>query len=77
MKTKYYLGMDMGTSSLGWAVTNENYELLRRKGKDLWGVRLFAEAETSAQRRTFRTSRRRLQREKATPLRLKNRETDH
>lgn len=65
MKTKYYLGLDMGTSSLGWAVTNENYELLRRKGKDLWGVRLFAEAETSAQRRTFRTSRRRLQREKA------------
>lgn len=65
MEKIYYVGLDMGTSSLGWAVTNENYELIRKKGKDLWGVRLFAEAETAAQRRSFRTSRRRLQREKA------------
>lgn len=35
--TKYYLGLDMGTSSLGWAVTDEKYRLLRMKGKDLWG----------------------------------------
>jgi len=37
---EYYLGLDMGTSSVGWAVTNPQYELLRAKGKDLWGVRL-------------------------------------
>lgn len=55
---KYYVGLDMGTSSVGWAVTNENYELIRKKGKDLWGVRLFPEAETSADRRTHRVSRR-------------------
>lgn len=65
MGKEYYLGLDMGTSSVGWAVTDENYNLLRAKGKDLWGVRLFSEAKTAADRRTMRTSRRRLQREKA------------
>lgn len=61
---RYYLGLDMGTSSVGWAVTDENYQLLRRKGKDLWGVRLFPEAQTAAGRRSFRVSRRRREREK-------------
>ena len=61
----YYLGLDMGTSSLGWAVTDADYHLLRAKGKDLWGVRLFQEAESAASRRMQRVSRRRLQREKA------------
>jgi len=60
---EYYLGLDMGTSSVGWAVTNPQYELLRAKGKDLWGVRLFEEANTSAERRSYRISRRRRQRE--------------
>ena len=45
MERKYYLGLDMGTSSLGWAVTDQEYHLIRAKGKDLWGVRLFPEAE--------------------------------
>ena len=65
MARKYYLGLDMGTSSLGWAVTDPEYHLIRAKGKDLWGVRLFQEAESAAVRRTQRVSRRRLQREKA------------
>ena len=65
LQQKYYLGLDMGTSSLGWAITDERYHLLRAKGKDMWGVRLFNEANTAAERRTKRTSRRRLQREKA------------
>lgn len=65
MAQKYYLGLDMGTSSLGWAVTDPEYHLLRAKGKDLWGVRLFPEAESAAGRRSQRVSRRRLQREKA------------
>lgn len=62
---EYYLGLDMGTSSVGWAVTDKNYQLLRAKGKDLWGVRLFEEAETAAARRTNRVARRRRQREVA------------
>ena len=40
LQQKYYLGLDMGTSSLGWAITDERYHLLRAKGKDMWGVRL-------------------------------------
>ena len=59
---KYYLGLDMGTSSVGWAVTDENYRLLRAKGKDLWGIREFDEALTAVDRRTHRISRRRRQR---------------
>ena len=39
--------------------------ILRAKGKDLWGVRLFEEAHTAAERRGFRTARRRRQREVA------------
>ena len=64
MEQKYYIGLDIGTNSVGWAVTDEEYNLLRAKGKDLWGVRLFDKAETSAERRSHRTARRRLQREK-------------
>lgn len=60
---KYYLGLDMGTSSVGWAVTDQSYRLIRKKGKDLWGIREFETAETSAKRRMYRTGRRRLQRE--------------
>ena len=55
----------MGTSTVGWAVTDEEYNLIRKKGKDLWGVRTFSEADTAASRRIFRTSKRRLQRQKA------------
>lgn len=62
---KYYIGLDMGTSSLGWAVTDEKYKLVRKKGKDMWGVRLFDEADTAAARRTYRVAKRRRNREKA------------
>ncbi len=54
--------MDIGTESVGMACTDENYDLLRAKGKDLWVVRLFDEAKDAKERRTKRTARRRLQR---------------
>ena len=28
---KYYIGLDMGTSSLGWAVTDDKYRLLKKE----------------------------------------------
>lgn len=65
MEQKYYLGLDMGTSSVGWAVTNKNYELLRKKGKDMWGIREFDTAKPAAERRTHRVDRRRRQRQTA------------
>lgn len=64
MKSKFYLGLDIGTSSCGWAATDENYNLLRAKGKDLWGAHLFDEAEDAVNRRIHRSSRRRLERRK-------------
>ena len=64
-KKDYYLGLDLGTTSVGWAVTDTNYNLLRAKRKDLWGIREFDEALTAVDRRTHRISRRRRQREVA------------
>ena len=28
----YFIGLDMGTSSVGWAVTDTEYNILRKKG---------------------------------------------
>lgn len=64
MGENYYIGLDIGTDSVGWAVTDENYNILSYKKKSLWGVRLFDEGKTAADRRTFRSSRRRLDRKK-------------
>lgn len=55
----YYIGIDAGTDSLGWAVTDKNYNIIRKKGKSLWGIRLFEAAVTAEDRRMFRTTRRR------------------
>ncbi len=62
MAQEYFLGLDLGTGSLGWAVTTMDYEIMRAHGKALWGVRLFESAKTAEERRTFRTGRRRLAR---------------
>lgn len=58
----YFVGLDMGTTSVGWAVTDENDEIIKKNGKALWGIRLFEEAETAADRRMHRISRRRIER---------------
>ena len=44
---KYYLGLDIGTNSVGWAVTDENYNLCKFGGKRMWGIRLFDGAQTA------------------------------
>jgi CRISPR-associated endonuclease Csn1 len=59
---EYYLGLDIGTDSIGWAVTDKNYNILKFNGKALWGIRLFDSAKTAQERRTFRSARRRQQR---------------
>lgn len=60
---RYYIGLDIGTSSVGWAVTDFDYRILRYKGKDMWGVHLFDEASTAQDRRMFRCARRRRERQ--------------
>lgn len=60
----YYVGLDIGTSSIGWSIMDENYHLLKKKHKKTMGVTLFKEGQTAADRRGFRTTRRRLARRK-------------
>ena len=48
MEKEYYLGLDMGTNSVGWAVTDDAYNLIRFKGKDMWGIRELSTNRTSA-----------------------------
>ena len=62
MEKDYYLGLDMGSASVGWAVTDDQYHILRAHGKALWGTRLFESANTAEDRRINRTARRRLKR---------------
>lgn len=73
----YYIGLDCGTNSVGWAVTDSEYHLLKgthriktdkrtkTKKQTLWGFRLFDEADTAAERRVNRSTRRRLARAKS------------
>lgn len=35
MEKNYYLGLDLGSNSVGWAATDEDYNFLRLKGKRL------------------------------------------
>ncbi|MGI5066435.1 type II CRISPR RNA-guided endonuclease Cas9 [Treponema putidum] len=58
----YFLGLDVGTGSVGWAVTDTDYKLLKANHKDLWGMRCFETAETAEKRRLFRGARRRIER---------------
>lgn len=59
---KYYLGLDIGTDSVGYAVTDERYGLLKFKGEPMWGATVFEAANQAQDRRAFRTARRRLDR---------------
>lgn len=61
---KYYLGLDVGTNSVGYAVTDEKYNLIKYGGEPMWGSHIFEEAKQSAERRQFRTARRRSDRKK-------------
>lgn len=64
VKGDYYLGLDVGTNSVGWAVTDHDYQLLRCGGKAMWGARLFEEAQDASARRMNRVNRRRTARRK-------------
>lgn len=58
----YSIGLDIGTNSVGYAVTDENGNLLKFKGKNMWGVRLFNEGVSAKQTRINRCTRRRYDR---------------
>ena len=58
----YYLGLDIGTDSVGYAATDKQYSLLKFHSEPAWGVTLFDEAKQASERRAFRINRRRLDR---------------
>lgn len=62
MNNDYNVGLDIGKSSVGWAVIDDQYHVVEARGKNLMGVRLFQEASTAENRRMYRTTRRRLSR---------------
>ena len=66
MKNKkiYNIGLDIGVGSVGWCVTDENSNILKHQGKNMWGSRIFKEADTAKERREYRSSKRRLYRRK-------------
>lgn len=64
---KYRIGLDVGTNSIGWAVTDMNNKLITKKGKKLLGVLMFDESSSgdddpNKSRRTYRCQRRRIRR---------------
>lgn len=59
---EYSIGLDIGNASVGWAVINNNYELYKFKKRNMWGARLFDQAQTATERRLHRTTARRLHR---------------
>lgn len=58
----YNIGLDIGTASVGWAVTDDQGKLCHFKDKPTWGSRLFPEAEKAADARMHRGQRRRYDR---------------
>lgn len=61
---EYNIGLDIGTNSVGWAVTDLENNILKHGNKNMWGARLFDEGQTAAERRNFRGTRRRIERRK-------------
>lgn len=59
---KYHIGLDIGTSSVGFAAKYDDGSLVHVKGKNVIGARLFNEGQTAEERRTYRTARRRYSR---------------
>lgn len=67
LKKNYSIGLDIGNTSVGWAVIGDDDQKIIKKGKGsnrkaLWGVRLFESADTASERRNFRSTRRRYDR---------------
>ena len=58
----YNIGLDIGVGSVGWSVTDDNNNIIKRNGKNMWGAVIFDEAQTAKSTRTFRSSRRRIAR---------------
>lgn len=63
MKKEYIIGLDIGTTSVGYSVVEaDNQKVMRKGNKALWGASLFDEANPASARRQFRNTKRRYDR---------------
>lgn len=60
----WYLGLDIGTNSVGFCATNSQYDILTKGNHLQCGARLFEDASDASKRRLKRSIRRRLARRK-------------
>ena len=61
---KIYVGLDIGTNSVGYAVTDDEYNIRKHNGEPAWGSCIFDEGALADERRAYRSARRRLDRKK-------------
>lgn len=65
---KTYIGIDLGTQNIGYAVSDANYKIIKVGKKNALGVYTYSDentkANSAADRRAFRTARRRQDRRK-------------
>lgn len=72
MEQLYNITLDIGTSSVGWCVTDMNGKLMKFKRKNMWGARLFDKGQTAETRRLKRSLRRRYARRRQRIILLQN-----
>ena len=56
---KYSIGLDIGTTSVGWSVIGEDKKLVKKGNDQLWGYDIFEEGKNAKTRRIARSTRRR------------------
>lgn len=71
MQKKYNISLDIGTNSVGWSVTDDDFNIIRYRKENMWGTRLFEGAKTAEERRGYRSTRRRMDRRKNRSMLLK------
>ena len=72
MEQLYNIALDIGTSSVGWCVTDMNGKLMKFKRRNMWGARLFDKGQTAETRRLKRSLRRRYARRRQRIILLQN-----
>ena len=58
----YFMGLDIGTNSVGWCVSDSKYKVPKYKNNAMWGISLFDPANQASERRQHRCNRRRFDR---------------
>jgi len=62
---KTFLGLDIGSNSIGWCVTDQDFKIKKLNNVNAWGARLFDDASDAKQRKGFRSYKRRIERRKS------------